>query len=153
MGLPNAECLQTKQEDSEKMSTIIGEFFQEIGQMALDEAEGLAGKLLLHTEVELRELSADIFYLDQTGVVRYKYGSTQMQNLIYAFWTQWQKQEPPSNTEWRVMSYVIEDGEFSVDFIYSDQINHDEGYLDRRRRAIEHYFNISDLKVDYSRPE
>ena len=46
--------------------------YPEIGQVALGLAEGLAGKLLVYAEVEDGAISADVFYLNKAGVVRFR---------------------------------------------------------------------------------
>ena len=133
------------------MSAIIGQLFQDIGQVALDEAEELAGKLLVYAEVEDGVISPSLFFVNKNGVLRFKFCSESMKYLIYSLWERWQEQEPPNNCEWRVMCYVIEGGKFEVAFTYPDQLNEDEDDFDRSEQAIKYYFN--DLKVDYSRPD
>ena len=133
------------------MNAIIGQFYQDIGQAALDEAEELAGKLLLYAEVVDRVISADLLYVNEEGMVRLKFCSASMKDLIYSLWERWQEQEPPKNCAWRVMCYVIEGGKFEVAFTYPDQLNEDEDVHDRRPRAIKQYFD--GFPVDYSRPD
>jgi hypothetical protein len=126
----------------------IEQMYPEIGQAALDLADGLAGKLLVYAEVEDGVISADVFYLNQSGIVRFRFSPRPMQELIYSFWEQWKEQ--PGNREWRTMSYVIDAGKFKIDLSYPDEINPDEDISERRPSVVKKYFG--DLKVDYSKP-
>ncbi len=122
--------------------------YTEIGRAALSLAEGLAGKLLVYAEIEDGVVSADVFYTNQDGIVRFRFGPEPMQALIYAFWGQWKSE--PGNREWRTMSYVIDNGKFKVDFVYPDQINADEDISLRRPEAVKKHFG--NVKVDYTKP-
>ncbi len=48
------------------------------------------------------------------------------------------------------MTYLVENGEFSVDFLYPDQMRADEDVPERRPKVIERHFG--NAKVDYSTP-
>lgn len=130
------------------MSLTIEQLYQEIGQAALQRAEALAGKLLVYAEVEDGVIAADMFYVNEAGVVRFQFCPKPMQSLIYSLWELWQEQ--PENREWRVLCYVIDGGKFSIDLTYPDQVKQDEEISDRRPRAIKQYF--SDMRIDYSKP-
>lgn len=131
------------------MSSTIEQMYPEIGQAALGLAEGLAGKLLVYTEVEDGVISADVFYVNQAGVVRFRFSPKPMQELIYSFWERWKEQ--PGNREWRAMSYVIDGGKFKIDLSYPDEINPDEDLSERRPTVVKKHFG--DMKVDYSKPK
>lgn len=130
------------------MELVIEQLYQEIGQAALSQAEELAGKLLVYAEIEDGVISADLFYVTQSGVVRFRFCPKPMQELIYSLWERWK--EKPENREWRVLCYVIDGGKFSIDLTYPDQIKRDEEVSDRRPLAIKQYFG--DARVDYSKP-
>ncbi len=130
------------------MNLAVEQFYQEIGQAAKAVAPDLAGRLLIYAEVEDGAVSADIFYATATGV-RFRICPQSMKGAIYSFWKQWTS--VPGNREWRVMCYVIDDGKFSIDFTYPDQIKANEGLPDRRPLAAKRYFG--DVKVDYSKPK
>ncbi len=131
------------------MSSTIEQLYPEIGRAALGLAEGLAGKLLVYAEVEDGVISADVFYVNQAGVVRFRFSPKPMQELIYSFWERWKEQ--PGNREWRAMSYVIEGGKFKIDLSYPDEINPDEDISERRPTVVKKHFG--DMKVDYSKPK
>lgn len=131
------------------MSSTIEQMYPEIGQEVLGLADGLAGKLLLYAEVEDGVISADVFYVNQMGVVRFRFAPKPMQKLIYSFWERWK--EEPGNRAWRTMSYVIEGGKFKIDLSYPDEVNADEDVSDRRPAVVKKHFG--DLKVDYSKPQ
>ncbi len=131
------------------MNGIIEQMYQNIGQAALGLAEGLKGKLLVYAEVEDEVISADIFYRNEAGIVRFLFCSEPMRQLIYSFWNKWKEQ--PGNREWRTMACVLENGKMDITLTYPDQIDSDEDTSDRRPRIIEQHF--SGMKVDYSRPK
>ena len=130
------------------MNSTIEEFYQTIGEAALDMADDLSGKLLIYAEVEDGTSSCALFYETEAGIVRYRRCSELLWELIDSFWESWQ--EDPRNHEWRVMCYVIEGGKFRIDYTYPDQIDEDESESDRRPSAITKHF--ADKKVDYSNP-
>jgi len=131
------------------MNTTIEQMYTEIGQELIGFADGLAGKLLLYAEADDGVISADVFYLDQSGVVRFRFGPKSLQERIYSFWKLWK--EEPTNREWRTMSYVIENGKFKIDLSYPDQINADEDISERRPAIVKMHFG--NLAVDYSKPK
>jgi hypothetical protein len=130
------------------VNSTIEEFYQKIGEAALDMADDLAGNLLVYAEVQDGASSCDLFYENREGMVRFKFCSETLRALVDSFWEFWK--EHPRNREWRVMCYVIEGGKFRIDFTYPDQINKNEGIPHRRPLAIKKYFG--DKKVDYSQP-
>src|SRR5215467_7154153 len=130
------------------MNLTIEQLYQEIGQAALAIADDLAGRLLVYAEVEDGVVSADLFYVDTAGVVRFRICPWEMQELVYLLWQRWQ--EHPGNPEWRVMCYIIDGGKFRIQLTYPDQVNKDEDLSDRQPLAIKKYFG--DMKVDYSNP-
>ncbi len=131
-------------------SAIEQEFYQNIGRAALDMADDLAGKLLIYAEIQDGATSCDLFYENEEGVVRLKFCSDALNDLIYSLWERWKEKPAPDNKEWRVMTYRIEDDKLQVNFTYPDQINEDEDVSDRRPLVIKEYFG--DTPVDYSQP-
>lgn len=130
------------------MSERIDSFYQRIGGSAIAEAEGLAGRLLLYAEVEDGAISADMFYVEEAGGVRFRFCSEELRDLVYSFWQAWQLE--PGFQEWRTLAYVIDGGKFSVDLKYPEEIDEDEGTHERRPAIVEAYFG--GMEVDYSRP-
>lgn len=126
----------------------VEQMYQEIGQAALNIAEGRAGKVLVYAEVQDGVISCDEFYIDQAGVVQFRFCPKPMKELIYSFWEQWKNQ--PGNREWRAMSYVIDGGKFGIDLKYPDQIDPNQGFSERRPLVVKERFG--DAKVDYSKP-
>jgi len=121
-----------------------------IGQNALASAPGIGGRLLVYAEVEDGVSSADLFYVQTSSQsVRFRFGSSTMVDLIVSLWEKWQ--DIPGNKEWRVLCYVIENGRFSIDLTYPEQIDEDEDSSERRPRAVQKYFG--EVSVDYSLPE
>ena len=130
------------------MNSAIEKLYSLIGHAALRQADDLAGKLLVYAEVEEGVISADIFYVNRAGVVRFRFGSSAIQELIYSFWENWKSH--PGNTEWRAMSMAIDGTHFNIDLTYPDQLNSQENILERRPELVMRHFG--DLRVDYSDP-
>jgi hypothetical protein len=126
----------------------IEKLYQQIGEAAFDQADGLAGKLLLYAEVGDGVVSADLFYVDGGGGVRFKFCPTSVRSLVYSLWERWREQ--PENREWRAMCYVLDRGKISIDLTYPDEIDEDEELSDRRPRVVKQHFG--GMKVDYSKP-
>lgn len=131
------------------MSLTVEQMYQEIGSAALGVADDLSGKLIVYSEVEDGVISADIFYENRVGDVRYRFAPKPLQELIYSFWEQWAA--APGNREWRAMTYVIEGGKFVVDLTYPDQIDPDADLSERRPLVVKKQFG--DMKIDYSKPK
>lgn len=131
------------------MNSSIEHLYQSIGQRALSVAPALAGRLLVYSEVESGVASADIFYVEaESDVIRFRFAPSSMLEEICLLWEEWKKDH--ENREWRVMCYVIDDGKFSIDLIYPDQLVPGETLSDRRPQAVRRYFG--EVKVDYSKP-
>jgi hypothetical protein len=132
------------------VGTPVEQMYQEIGREAVSVAGAdQAGKLLVYAEAQDGVISADVAYASrQTGAVRVHVGPASVKRAVYDFWDLWR--QDPHNREWRVMCYVVEDGRFSIDLTYPDDLVPDEYLSDRRPRAIQRYFGTA--KVDYVRP-
>jgi hypothetical protein len=130
------------------MNSKLEQLYQDIGLAAIAVADDLAGKILIYAEVEDGVVSADMFYVNQAGLVRFRFCPKFMKETVYSLWIHWKEQS--ENKEWRVICYVIEGSKFSIDLTYPDQIKKNEDVSERRPQAIRKYFD--DLKVDYSKP-
>jgi hypothetical protein len=130
------------------MALTLEKFYQEIGGAALDSAADLSGRLLVYAEIEEDVVSADMFYIESSGKVRFRFCADALRDILYDFWQFWREQV--GNKEWRTLCYVIDEGRFAIDIQYDDQLNGEEGLSERRPRVIEKYFN--GITVDYSRP-
>jgi hypothetical protein len=135
---------------SGNVSSPVEQMYQEIGREAVGAAGGdLAGKLIVYAEAQDGVISADVVYASrQTGGVRLRLGPASLKRAVYDFWDLWR--QDPRNREWRVMCYVIDDGRFSIDLSYPDDLEPGEYLSDRRPRAVEKYFGA--VQVDYVRP-
>lgn len=131
------------------MTKAIEQLYQDIGREAVAWAEERTGKLLIYAEVEDGVISADMFYFTKPkGRVRYRRCAESTQDLIYKLWERWQKVR--GNKEWRVMEYVIDGDDFTLDLTYPDQIDEREDLSDRRPRSVKKHFG--EVKVDFSNP-
>jgi hypothetical protein len=131
------------------VATPVEQMYSEIGREALSIAGAdLAGKLLVYAEAQDGVISADLAHASrQTGGVRIHVGPASLKRTVYDFWDLWRQN--PQNREWRVMCYVIENGRFSIDLTYPDDLDPDEYLSDRRPRAIRKHFGAAE--VDYVR--
>lgn len=125
------------------MNAELESIYQEIGTFALASAENAKGRVLIYAEIEKDVISADLFYEESSGNVRFRFCSSQIQKLVYALWE-------AAQPKWYVLCYCIDGGKFTIDLTYPDKIDLQEDVADRRPRAIENYF--PGKKVDYSRP-
>ena len=125
--------------------TAVEELLQDVGRQAVAIAgDDRDGRVLVYAEVEDRVVSADILYKNRRGDVGLVLGPHPFKQLVYELWQQWKAQ--PSNEEWRVMSYVVDqDGKLTIDLIYPDDVDSEEIVTDRRPRAVKKYFG--DVKV------
>ncbi len=131
------------------MNPKIDTLYQDIGQESFDLATDLQGKMLVYAEVEDGFISGSFFYeKGALQTVTFKYCPERLRELIYTLWEHWKLQD--SNVEWRAIAFFVNDGKFSIDLTYPEQINPNEGLSERRPRIIKKYFG--DVKVDFSKP-
>lgn len=127
----------------------VDDFYQRIGEAAFDAASDAVGRLMIYAEIEDGAVSADLFYVDRPGNVRFRFCPKTLSDLIYGFWEAWR--DAPGASEWRTMCYVVEDdGKFSIDLKYPEQIDENEGLSDRRPRVVASLF--PGMTLDYGRP-
>ncbi len=103
-------------------------------------------KILLYCEVQDGFSSVSTFCLNKDGHLRFFMPTDYFDDMIYEFWDNWRKQ--PENREWRAMEFVIENGKFSVDFTYPDQLDDTDAVSSRRPEIERKHFG--DVEVDYS---
>jgi hypothetical protein len=131
------------------MNADIEGLYQDIGREAYAIAPDLNGKLLVYAEAEDGVISGSLFYEKGPGkVATFKFCPEILRDLIYSLWEKWSTH--PGNAEWRAMAYLVQDGKFSIDLTYPEQMNPDEDLPERRQRVIEKYFG--NTSFDYSNP-
>jgi hypothetical protein len=131
------------------MNANIENLYQEIGQELLATVSDLQGKLLVYAEVQEGVIADSLFFeRGNEHVVTFKFLTDKLQDLIYSLWEKWKSQ--PNESEWRAISYLLQDGNFTIDLTYPDQINSEEDQSERRPAINKKYFG--DVKVDYSNP-
>ncbi len=132
------------------MTPNIESMYHQMGGLALQAADDLTGtRLLLWAEVAQGAHSVYLYYEDGTGRVRQKFAPFELGETVYDFWIAWKAQ--PQQREWRVMEYIINNGKFSIDFVYPDQLGPDEDEHDLVEPAIERIFGK--IAIDYSRAD
>lgn len=125
------------------------ERFQLIGHVALKQAQDAHGKIVLYAELGDGWNSADLIYQTGPTKARFQFCNDELRECVIAFWQEWK--HIPGNDEWRCMTYVIENGEISIDLKYPCQINNEQIVSDRRPAVI--FEQFGDIVVDYSQPD
>jgi hypothetical protein len=131
-----------------RMELSLDERYREIGRSALDTVGEVEGLLVVYAEIAQDTISADILYESCESVVKFRFCPTEMKELLYSFWEQWQRQ--PGNREWRTLCYVIDGTKFKMHLQYPDQIDEEQDVSDRRPSVVKKYFG--EEPVDYSNP-
>jgi hypothetical protein len=131
------------------MNTDIEALYQDVGREAYSVAANLSGKLLVYAEVEDGVISGSLFYEQGSDkAVKFKFLPESLQDLVYSLWEKWGVHR--GNTQWRAMAFLVQDGKFSIDLTYPEQMNPDEDLPQRRPKVVERFFGAA--KVDYSTP-
>jgi hypothetical protein len=127
----------------------IEELYQAIGHLALANAPDLNGKLLAYAEVQEGTIESGMFYeRGADRAVTFRYCTDELEDRLYELWERWQ--EIPGNAPWFGLAYLVQDGKLQIDLSYPEQMNANEGLLDRRPRLVKKYFG--EAKVDFSMP-
>jgi len=107
----------------------------EIGQLLAEDADYPLEGTLLYAEVDWGYVAPSIFKDVGDRIV---YRDPDLDRLGDALLDLWKAQE--SEKRWTEIEYVIRDGKFHASFTYPDEIDPDEGMLDRRRRIVAKHF-------------
>lgn len=123
-------------------------FIEEIGS---DLANWLGDNLqdaLILGDCEEGVVAADVVYRDPTtGKLTYKAAPDSLMDLVYSHWEEW----PEDEEKWRAMEYVLQQGEFELNFIYAEDYDEDAYDSDIREQAVKKYFGNE--PVDESNPD
>ena len=123
------------------------DYFQAIGEVALEIAGEGAGKILIYAEVEDGQVAADLYFAS-TPDVQFRFATPVLEDLILALWDHERWRE--GGQEWRTLAFVIEDERFAVDLGFPELLDPDEDIDDRRPGVIIRHFG--DRLIDYSNP-
>lgn len=123
------------------------DYFQAIGEVALEIAGEGAGKILIYAEVEDGQVAADL-YFSSTPDVQFRFPTPVLEELILGFWDHERWRE--GGHEWRTLAFVIEDERFAVDLQFPEQLEPDEDIHDRRPGVLDKHF--AGRTIDYSNP-
>jgi hypothetical protein len=130
----------------------IEQIYQSLGRELLSQVEGdLEGRILLFAAVKDGAGTISIFGTKSgASTVHLRLANRKLKNLVYDLWRRWRVQ--PNNQEWRVMCFVLDGANFSIDLTYPDQIESSpddvivpDGY---RNREVRRYF--AGVEVDFS---
>lgn len=115
--------------------------YQEIGAALVRLLPSHFQNALLYAEVEDGVVGQSAFYQALGGSITFVAETRGLVNQIYSFWQDMKVDGP----EWRSMAFIIENGIFSVDLLYPDQIPADEEEWERRPRILRQYFGTADV--------
>lgn len=120
----------------------IEELLQRIGrQLLLTFGDDSGGRLLLYADAADGTSSPAIFGKSGGGTtVQMRFAPEELVDLVYTCWGEWREQ--PNHREWRVMAYLVDGDDLTIELIYPDQIS-DPADLDDpafRQRKVEKYF-------------
>jgi hypothetical protein len=121
-----------------------GPLLNALGQSVAEILGEVPEAALLYAEVGDGWQEAGIFK-EMAGHVLYKHPDTDLCDDIGRIWEQ-----DDTEQRWIVMLYRIQDGKFSTEFIYPDDLDPDEDTLERRQRILIELYG--DKPVDYSNP-
>lgn len=124
------------------------ELFQSLGSLLLDMTDEDSARILLYAEAEDGSASADVFFLDHSGRIVYKYASEDVVDVVFALWQAWPDDGP--NSKWATLAYLIDNGKFTIDLQYPEQIDMKADSSVRRPDVLLKYFGTT--TVDYSNP-
>ncbi|MGN6482741.1 hypothetical protein [Luteibacter sp.] len=127
----------------------VEQYYQEIGGAALDLAKNASGRIALMAHADDGVIAASLFYIEEGNLqVRCIFPPSSVRRNILDFWEEWGRQE--RRPAWSMMCFIIDDEDFTIDFLYADEF--EDGYpsLDDEARLLRHYFGSDD--VDRSNP-
>lgn len=106
-----------------------------IGEILTADGAGSGGETLLYAAVDNNYVAPSIFENHETQIV---YRDPDMDSLSPVLLELWQAEDP--SNRWEEIEYVLHSGTFEATFTYPDEIDPDEGMIDRGHRiATEHF--------------
>jgi hypothetical protein len=107
----------------------------EIGLILGEDTEYPLDGTLLYAEVDAGWVSPSIFKSRGNHIL---YRSPDLDRISGPLLDLWDEQEP--QRRWAEIECVINDGKFAATFNYSEEIDPEEGPLDRRDRIVKRHF-------------
>jgi len=107
----------------------------EIGQLLAEDTDFPLDGTLLHAELDKNYVAPSIFK-DRGDHVLYR--DPDLDRLGDALLDLWEAQE--SEKRWAEIEYLISEGAFRASFTYPEDVDHEEGSIDRRDRIVAKYF-------------
>ena len=116
-------------------------FLKKNGELLMQSAEA-SSDMLMYARAATGMVGISIFK-DIGNHVSYQDDLGILADTVLDFW----QGQLPGN-QWDEMEYIIRNGKFEANFIYSDQIDPEDDILDRRDRAVARVFGRK--KIVYS---
>ncbi|MGX5652724.1 hypothetical protein ACWKW4_20910 [Hydrogenophaga borbori] len=129
-------------------SASMKDYLQLIGHALQNICPVEARKLLLYAEVEDGVTQLSVFFDDEQGRVNFRFASDELETLTYEFWET--GADKVLARSWCGLEYGLLGSQLTVNFLYSEEFDPDEGQSDRRPRVVARHF--PGCTVDYSRP-
>lgn len=107
----------------------------EIGGLLTEDSEYRSAPTLLYAQLDYNMIGQSIFK-DLGDQLLYRWPVNE--RLPYALLELWEDQE--GNYRWSELESVLRDGSFEVAYVYPDEIDSNEGVIERRERALQRHF-------------
>jgi len=131
------------------MRADLEQLLQDIGALAMEAVPEGEPKVLIWAEAEGGTVSADLISGTPDEEARFQLCPPLLEQLVGVFWEDWQG--VPGNREWIAMAYAIQDGSYTIDLTYEDDLEDAEEEIDELRpKAITKHFGGA--LIDYSNP-
>jgi hypothetical protein len=118
-------------------------YYEEIGRLIVEQAQEKFIKAWAYAEVTDGVYSVDLFYKNENQTW-YQKSNPELRKLVYNLWEEYKKNNLP---QWYTMVYMLNDGNFEVDFGHHDVIMDDNSDAEERRnQLIQKYMEGADIQ-------
>ena len=108
---------------------------QEIGGLLTEDSDYPSEPTLLYAQLDHNMIGQSIFKELGNQLL---YRRPVNERLPYALLELWEAQD--GKDRWSELEYVLRDGSFDVAYVYPDEIDLNEGVMERRERALQRHF-------------
>jgi hypothetical protein len=119
----------------------IGVLLNEIGSILAQDREYPLEGTFLYAEVEWQMVSPSIFK-DLGDHLLYRDAMDDITPVLLDLW-----EAPPLDKRWATLLYRIHDGKFDASFLYPEEIDPDDGPVERRERILHQRYG--NKRIDY----
>jgi hypothetical protein len=119
----------------------LGDLLNEVAQILAEDTEYPLEGTFLYAEFDWAMVGASVFK-DLGDRLVYRWPSDYLSHKLLDLWYE---EEPEKR--WATMEYTIVGGEFHTTFVYPDEIDPEEGSIDRRERILAQRYG--NKRIDY----